>query len=507
MPTQKIIKVQTSQNIVNGKIMNPAVLSQKNFGSDANFHLIYNLLAYLYLGGFVIIGLVNGFSPLLYGLFLIISLIFILPYPLLGLQLIIFLTMIFERWFTLSPLIIEYSAYKLYPLDIIIIVTSLSWLIHQIKNRQNKIIFGWPEKILALFMAVNVIYFIKSFWDINADLAIVFSSFKNYAFYPWLYFLVVYSIQSKKQFKNILHLILLTAVVLIIFIIIGLFQGEGLWSGYTPLSTAGVRFLAGTHAFYMMIASLIAVSLLAFDRFKNKSFSGLIVIVWLAGLAVSLMRHLWLSFFFGLAVLLVLIPLAHKKNLIQSSVKSGIMITALAALILLSINLFPSENFSQPLNNSTQMIEERLVSLLGSAQDTSINWRINFWRVAQKAWLKSPLLGLGFGHKLPLELAGWQTFEEIRNIHNSPLAITIQMGLIGLSLFGLFILTGLASGLKESLKNEELKPYYFGLFSALVAMLIASLFQPFLETNLTGIFLWIFLGLLRSAVIINKNSA
>ncbi len=485
--------------------MNQTVLSQNTLNSSTGFNATYNIMAYLYIGCFIILGMTIGFSPIIYVLFLVISLIFILPSHLLGIYLIIFMTMIFERWFSLSPLITDYSIYKLYPLDIIMIITFLGWIINQIKNSTNKIFFKVPEKILAVFIIVNIIYLIKSFFDINADAEIAFSSFKNYAFYPLLYFLIIYSIQTKKQLKNVVHLILLAGVTIIAFIIIGLMRGEGLWTEYTPLSTSGVRFLAGTHAFYLMIATLISLSLLAFDRFKNKGFISMIIIIWLIGIVMSLMRHLWLSFFIGLSFLLIFIPFVNRKNLIKSSFKSGIIIITLTSLILLVVNLFPLYNFSQSLNDSYQVINQRVISIASGSQDTSINWRINFWNVAKKSWLESPITGLGFGKKLPLDLGEWQTFEEIRNIHNSPLAITIQMGIIGISLFGLFILTNVLGNLKYILKNEELKPYYFGLLAATIAVLFASLFQPYLETNLTGIFLWILLGLLRSSAVINQQ--
>lgn len=485
--------------------MNQTILSQNTLNSQQRFNAIYNIMAYLYIGSFIILGMTIGFSPVIYGLFLMISLIFILPSHLLGIHIIIFMTMIFERWFSLSPLITDYSIYKLYPLDIIMIIAIISWFINQFKNSENKIFFKFPEKVLAVFIITNIIYLIRSFFEINADAEVAFSSFKNYAFYPLLYFLVIYSIQTKKQLKNVLHLIMLGGVAIIAFIIIGLMRGEGLWTEYTPLSTSGVRFLAGTHAFYLIIATLISLSLLAFDRFKNRGFVSMILIIWIMGIVMSLMRHLWLSFFVGSVVLLTLIPLANRKSLIRSSLKSGVVIGALLATIILVVNLFPLYGISSSLTDSYQTISQRFVSTFSGSQDTSINWRISFWNVAKESWLESPITGLGFGKKLPLELGEWQTFEEIRNIHNSPLAITIQMGLIGISLFALFVLSNVIGNLKYILKNEELKPYYFGLLTAAVAVLFASLFQPYLETNLTGIFLWLILGLLRSSLIINEK--
>lgn len=469
------------------------------------FNVIYSVMAYLYIGCFIILGITIGFTPMVYGLLILASLIFILPAHLLGIYIIIFMTMIFERWFTLSSLVTDQVIYKLYPLDIVLLLALASFVINQLKTQSHKIFLKWPEKILIAFLLMNLIYLVKSFWDINADIDVAFSSFKNYGFYPLIYFLIIYAVQTEKQFKNVLHTILLGGLGIITFIVIGLLRGEGLWTEFTPLSTAGIRYLAGTHAFYLMITTLIALSLLAFDRFKNKGFISLIIIIWVAGLTMSLMRHLWLAFFLGLIILLTLIPIINRKYLIKSSLKSGAIIAGILTIILLIINLFPLYQISESLNSSYQTINQRVVSIASGSQDTSINWRINFWGVAKKSWLESPITGLGFGKKLPLDLGQWQTFEEIRNIHNSPLAITIQMGLIGIGLFSLFILISLLGSIKYLRQNEELKPYYFGLLASIVAVLFASLFQPYLETNLTGIFLWILLGLLRTSYIINQH--
>jgi len=296
---------------------------------------------------------------------------------------------------------------------------------------------------------------------------------------------------------------LLAGVMIIGFIAIGWLRGQGLWTEYTPLSTYGIRFLAGSQAFYLMITVLLSLGLLAFERFKNQGLASVIIIIWLIGLAVSLMRHLWLSLFIGLIFLLTIIPAVNKKNLIKLSLKSSLIIITLAIIALLIANISPWANFSDSLDNFYKTFSTRITSLISVSQDTSLNWRLNFWRTAEKSWIKNPIPGLGFGQKLPLELGQWQTFEEIRNIHNSPLAIIIQMGLIGISLFTLFIATNLASSFKLIFKNEELAPYYLGLLAAIVAMFFASLFQPYLETNLTSIFFYLLLGLLRTNLIIN----
>ena len=352
---------------------------------------------------------------------------------------------------------------------------------------------------------LNSLYLIQSFYEINANLAVAFSTFKNYAFYPLLYFLIIYTIQNKKDFKNTIHIILLSGLSIIGFIVIGLMRGNGLWTEYTPLSTDGVRFLAGTHAFYLILCVLISSSLLAFERFRNRNFVISIIVIWIIGIILSLMRHLWLSFGIGIIALLVLMPIANQKRIFKASFGSMLIITTLILIIVLIANFIPLTEFSQNIDNLYKIINERVTSIASGSQDTSINWRINFWHVAKESWMQNPLFGLGFGRSLPFEIGEWQTFEEVRNIHNSPLAITIQAGIIGIALFIFFVISNLLTGLNFIFKDEELKPYYIGLLACLVVMIFASLFQPYLETNLTGIFFWILLGLISTSRTINAD--
>jgi O-antigen ligase len=314
--------------------------------------------------------------------------------------------------------------------------------------------------------------------------------------------LVIYLIDSADKLKKILHFIILIATGLIAFIAIGFIRGNGLWTEFTPLSTAGVRYLAGTHAFYMMLALMLGVSLLIYNRLRSTSLSLVIMLLWSLGITVSLMRHLWLATAIGLVVIFSLVDWPRKKILSTYAGKSALVLISSIVLLVLISNLFYFSGTLEKTTANLQNLTTRIVSLTSLESDTSANWRTNIWYEAKTAWLKNPMYGIGFGHTLLIDQGDWQNFEEIKNIHNSPLAILVQTGLVGTIIFGLIFLTiGLKT--KDKLfKNEDLKPYCFGLVATLVIFLFCSLFQPYLETNLTGIWLWLILGLIRAASLI-----
>jgi len=81
------------------------------------------------------------------------------------------------------------------------------------------------------------------------------------------------------------------------------------------------------------------------------------------------------------------------------------------------------------------------------------------------------------------------------------------MGLLGITIFGILILSIIFASAKNIFKDEDLRPYYIGLIASLIAFIASSLWQPYLETNLMGLWFWLILGLMRSAgLIAEKNN-
>ncbi|MFA6228347.1 MAG: O-antigen ligase family protein [Patescibacteria group bacterium] len=465
-----------------------------------------NLLAYIYLGALIVAIIVYGPAPLFYLLFAVVATLFILPnHYFLGFCLLITLTMLFERFFTLTGLVIDRDVYKFYLLDIVIVLSFAALAVrHFILQKKRQLIWGWPETILACFMLLVAIYLFRSLFDINAKFEVAFSSFKNYFFYPLLYFFTVLVVQSPKRLKQVSQLIMLNGVFLIAFLLIGFVRGAGLWTEFTPLSTAGVRYLAGTHAFYLLIAIMIGVPLLAFNRLRNQGLGLLVFALWSLGVTVSLMRHLWLAAVIGIAALFILMPYQNKKFISRQAVKAGLLVVSLALVAILAANLAYFNPATETAADNVRHVSERLLSLGNLSEDTSASWRLDLWNDARQVWQANPVGGIGFGHTILIDIGDYQNFEEIRNIHNSPLAIMVQMGLAGLIVFVLFIVAVFSSAWRPVYANFDLIPYYLGIAVAALIFLFASCFQPYLETNLMGIWFWILLGLLRSAAIINK---
>lgn len=483
---------------------NKIITNNQTEHQDRKRNFLINAFALAYLSALIIAMIAYGPSLIFYLLFALLAAAFILPdRAILGLSLIIVLTMVFERYFTLQGLIIDRSILKFYLLDIVFCLSALALIInHKFKSGpKNKFVLGAPEKILLLWLILVGAYLIRGTLDLNADFDLVFSSFKNYFFYPLLYFFVIYAIDDAKKFKSIIHLILLTAVGLISFIVFGLANGTGLWTEFTPLSTFGTRYLAGTHAFYLALAGAIALPLVLYGRLRNKSFAFAILGIWLIGIAGSLMRHLWLAVAMGLSSTIILIDQQLKKTLSVLLLKSSLIAITTITVILLGASLLYFQGSAEKIYQDFYAVQTRIATVSNLSGDSSVAWRQNVWTDAKKIWDINPIFGIGFGHVIMVDSGSFQDFVEIRNIHNSLLSIMTQMGLIGIIAFLAFILTVVITSIKNIYLNNDLKPYYLGLLSALTVYLTACLFQPYLETNLMSIWLWIILGLLRTASI------
>jgi len=484
--------------------MNSSNQTIKIFNTSLKKTWVINFMTFFYLAIFIVISIFVGMPIWLYLIFTAVALLFILPSPQLGLGIIIILTMLFERFFTLQPLTIGQEIYKIYPLDIVILISfgalAIDWRKKYLQRAKlPKISLGFPESMLILFIALNTIYLIVSSLDINTDFAVAFSTFKNYAFYALLYFLVIFNVSTKKQLKDLIHLMLVGGVGIIVFIIIGVLSGQGLWTEFTPLSTGGTRLLAGTHAFYLALMSIIGLALLSFKRFWSEGFATVILWIWLFGILGSLMRRLWLALIVGMGIMFFLLPRENKKNNRSYVVKNGLAVISVSCLLLLFINIFPSFNTTGSFYAPLSTLEERLTSITQTQDDTSASWRINLWQSAGKAFAQSPVLGIGTGKTIALNLEDWEAFEEIRNIHNSLLAILVQLGILGFLIFAIFVVSVVATSWKNIFKDRDLAPYYIGIVACLGMFIFVSLFQPYLETNLFGIFFWIFLGLLSTS--------
>ncbi|MFZ2193244.1 MAG: O-antigen ligase family protein [Candidatus Moraniibacteriota bacterium] len=466
----------------------------KNTNQKLNIHIeaLSAIFLIILVSLFLIVNLFIGFILPLYLVAMGVSFLVAFFYPRSGLYAIIFLTMIFELNFTLTPFTIGKIGYRIYPLDILIIGTILGILTQCLAGLKKKRV-DW---ILIGFIILNILYFFVSIFFLKADFSLAFSSLKSVAFYGLLYFIVFFLIRTEVDFKRLAKFFLAGAISIVGFIIAGLILGKGIWSELTP----GLRLLAFTHGLFVSFALFALFAKLIFEqkkKFLQFDWKMALSIIWIIGIVGTMMRHLWLSIFASLAIVYFFLTRDKKIKFIKIVASISIFFS-LAIFIALYISwMAPNSKVNEIINKSRVVIVTRGGSLASLEEDESASWRILVWKSAYEKYGKNFILGNGTGQKIFVEKKGYQAIINVREMHNSYFVMIVQLGFFGLGIFLYFVFLVVRKLIKLDNGNSSRNVYKYALMGCLSLFLVASLFQPYMETNTLNLFLWIMLGLAR----------
>lgn len=446
-------------------------------------------------GGFLLLNFWLPFNLLAYAVVAFFGWLVPVFYPRAGLYALTFLLLIFAKFFTLQSLVVNQQEYKFYLVDILFAAILLGLLARWLKGRL-KFSWQWPDVLLAVFLIMVAVYFFLSIGRRDGDFALSFSSLKNYAFYPLFYFASYALIENKRILKIWLSFALSGAVGIIGFIIYGLITGQGLWTEITPLSTAGSRLLDFDHAFYL---GLVVLFLLAYVIFKpGPSARRLLALVpvFLIGIAGSLMRHLWLALAAAVIGVYALLPRPARLNFRRMIWQYLSIFGVLALLAIFAINLWPFSGLARLTGEVNEQITGRAISLF-KPDDTSIAWRGAVWQSVWGKYQVNFLSGLGFGQKIFVDMGNYRDYVEVRNIHNSFLAVFVQLGLVGFLILASFMVGQFAKLISLTASRPDSAMMKYAVLGVMIFCGTAFLFQPYLEANFFNIPFWLSLGLAK----------
>lgn len=458
------------------------------------------------LTAWVVARLLFGFNLPIYVLAMAVLSLILFFTPSAGLPVIILGTMWFQRWFTLEPIAFGDQLIKLYPIDVIFLATMLSLLFHQAFGAQGRrLAVHRLEKWLLFFMAICTVYLVRGLLSTHGDPVLAVSAFKNYAFYGLLFFLVTFDVQSLEELKRMLKVILVGGYGIILFVLIGIARGEGLWVEYNPLSTGGLRLLSFPHAFYLTFVLVLTLVLFLY-RLRPERFTILTMWLQFIGLLGSLMRHLWISLFAVSVLVFITIPRQAKKNLLNFFAQNAAVTTFFVVIIAFILMIFPLSSLSLQLQDVLNPVYSRARSLASSAADSSARWRIYAWRAAKETFVQAPVFGVGYGQELVIDFDTYRVVVPMRELHNSYLVLAVQMGLLGFIVFCFILWEILKPVLTWRHGRGILWPYQLATCGMLLVFLASAFWQPYFETNFTGVFFWIFAGLFVVSVRLDLSS-
>lgn len=465
---------------------------------------LFTLLAAIFVSLFIIATFFANFNIYLYAICLFFASLFILKNPEVGLYSIVILTFVFERFFALQPIIWSENTYKIYPLDILIIATVLSFLIYKLRNPGQKIKVGRQGIFIVIFILLSLFSAIYGIVSGGAT-SLAFSTFKNYAVYSIFFFLVINIVDTQKKLKRLVKVSLTAGAAVLFFVLVGWVRRAGLWIEYTPLSTFGTRLLAPTHAFYLSLAVLFALNLYAFGKKLFREFTFPIILIQFLGILGALSRHLYLALAVSIIISLILIPRQFRRNLFKVVLMQVLLIFILVTIFSWTSYLVTG-NVPFLGNEIIKSIGTRLKALLTlTSEDQSSYFRIFAWQEAWERFSQNPILGIGFGQRLTFDFFGWPTRIEVRDLHNDFIGIGLQMGIVGFAIFlalNLYFLISILKNLKKI--DNELKPYLLGVLACFILFVIAANFGTYFDINLLVMFYWIVMG--AGIVILKINS-
>jgi len=182
----------------------------------------------------------------------------------------------------------------------------------------------------------------------------------------------------------------------------------------------------------------------------------------------------------------------------------------------ISFKKIPEPNFSESEVSSDKAKLKKVPVKESTSQSLgNIVWRFNIWKQTLKFCSDSPLLGKGFGVYPVYEILGtYQSPQRLYNnsgivpVHNHLITLFFKMGILGLSLF-LFVNFYAFIYALLYLKKCNLmfvNDLLVGLLASFVFWHVLALFFDVIDSPPTSIFLWIIMGLIFSAIEIDKNS-
>ena len=346
-------------------------------------------------------------------------------------------------------------------LALMIFVYIISLVVSK-KDRQNFIngIIDFFTQKLSIFIAILLlIMLLSTIYAVDKKLAL--SESARFITYIFMYFIIKYEFNSKKQINILLRCYIFISFVLSCIGIVQHFTGFALTEKFIKTNAfgEGIRIAStlynpNAYGAYLILIIFPVIMLCIYEKNKNKKILYIFLsILLLTNLLMTFSRNALLGFGLGLLVLTLIY-----------SIK---LIFALGGLSILMV-FIPS-------------VFQRVKDVTSLSQNES---RIKLWKTAIMMIKEHPILGVGNGNfvtryneyvKKYKELK----YQEYKNYpgHNSYLKVQSELGIIGIVSFLAIVTIALCrvKKLYTTTTDKFYKPFYMGVMASMVAFLFMNL--------------------------------
>ncbi len=329
---------------------------------------------------------------------------------------------------------------------------TASYAVLQILFRTNSRKFRAADLIIILFILYA---FISSIYAADPELSLQ-RSLSLFLLYLTIFWFGWYYADTKGEHAVVQILLIAAAIIYVASAAYSFFpnawQRDGRFRGIMPNPNA------------IGLITSIYFPLLFWNLIKNKSFISLIIFVLAASiLLLSGSRNGFVSVFAGMIFLII--RLTTQKSIVY-------LLILISIIFISSFIIFSSTDIPNILLNRIPVLE-RLLNIEAANYSSG---RIESWASVTQQIEARPLFGYGFGMDAIGELILSRRSSQDIGVHNSYLAITYQLGIIGLIMFAVPMVLFLARSMLSTSRHRG-EVFIYVLQAVVISGLVAAFFE------------------------------
>ncbi|HEY8890142.1 MAG TPA: O-antigen ligase family protein [Clostridium sp.] len=385
----------------------------------------------------------------------------------------------------LLPLIPEDVKFKGMPLtDLILALIIFAYIMNLIvsrKGRENFIkgIINFFTDKLSIFMAILLVMMLVS-TSYAVDKKLALSESARFMSYIFMYFLIKYELNKKKQINVVLNCYIFTSFILSCIGIVQYFTGFALDDSFKKANDlgGGIRIAAtlfnpNAYGAYLILIIFPVIMLSIYEKKKKKKIVYILLsILVISNLLMTFSRNAVLGFVIGLLVL----TLIYSIKLIFALGGFGILICFIPSVF------------------------QRFKGMAILSKDDP---RVKLWETALKMIKDHPIRGVGNGNYVTRYNDYIMKYKELQYYyyrsypsHNSYLKVQSELGIIGIVSFLGILATALfrVNKLYKATIDKFHKPFYIGVMASMTAFLFMNLSDNLFFVPKVTTYFWILLA-------------
>ena len=346
------------------------------------------------------------------------------------------------------------------------------------ENFINGIVSFFTEKLSILLVILLGIMLVSTMYAVDKKIAL--SESARFITYIFMYFIIKYEFNSKKQINTLLRCYIFISFILSSIGIVQHFTGFALAEKFiktnafgTGIKIASTFFNPNAYGAYLILIIFPVIMLSIYEKNKNKKLIYLFLsMLFITNLLMTFSRNALLGFGLGVLVL----------GLIYS-IK---LIFALGGFSILMV-FIPS-------------VSQRVIDITSLSQNES---RIKLWKTAIMMIREHPIIGVGNGnfvtryneYVIKYKELKYQSYQNYP-AHNSYLKVQSELGIIGIvSFLGVIAITLFrVKKLYSTTTDKFHKPFYMGVMASMIAFLFMNVFDNLFFAPKATTYFWFLLA-------------